>query len=125
LIVPLPTPSARGKMVGAAIGGQGARAMWKRLSVLWTLVRGDARLLWLALKHPQAPRWLKLGVLGIVLYVVSPIDLIPEVLPVIGVVDDLVLVPLAMRWLLRRLPPHLRADIERAHAGSPLRPGRP
>ena len=34
----------------------------------------------------------------------SPIDLIPDVLPVIGLVDDLVLVPLAIRWLLQRLP---------------------
>jgi uncharacterized membrane protein YkvA (DUF1232 family) len=85
--------------------------MWKRLSVLWTLVKGDARLLWRALKHPQAPGWLKLGTLGIVLYVLSPVDLLPDVLPVVGVLDDIVLVPLAVSWLLARLPAALRADI--------------
>jgi uncharacterized membrane protein YkvA (DUF1232 family) len=37
--------------------------------------------------------------------VLSPIDLLPDVLPVIGIVDDLVLVPLAIRWMLNRLPP--------------------
>ena len=39
--------------------------MWKRLAVLWTVVRGDAKLLWMALRHPRAPGWLKLGTLGI------------------------------------------------------------
>ena len=85
--------------------------MFKRIAVLWSLVKGDARLLWRALRHPQAPRWLKLGVVGIVLYVLSPIDLIPDVIPVIGVLDDIVLVPLAIRFLLNRLPASLRADI--------------
>jgi uncharacterized membrane protein YkvA (DUF1232 family) len=78
--------------------------MWKRLTVLWAVLRGDARRLWFAVRHPAAPGWLKLGTALIVLYVVSPIDLIPDVLPVIGVVDDLIVVPLAIRWLLARLP---------------------
>jgi uncharacterized membrane protein YkvA (DUF1232 family) len=39
--------------------------------------------------------------------VISPIDLIPDVLPIIGVVDDFVIVPLAIRWLLNRLPPEI------------------
>jgi uncharacterized membrane protein YkvA (DUF1232 family) len=81
--------------------------MWKRLSLLWTLVRGDARQLWWALRHPAAPAWLKLGAALIALYVFSPIDLLPDVLPFVGVVDDLVLVPLAIRWLLNHLPPEL------------------
>ena len=81
--------------------------MWKRLTLLWSLVRGDARRLWFALRHPAAPTWLKVSTALLALYVVSPIDLLPDVLPVIGVVDDLVLVPLAIRWLLNRLPPAL------------------
>ena len=86
--------------------------MWKRFALLWTVVKGDARLLWRALRHPAAPGWLKLGVVGIVLYLLSPVDLIPDVLPVIGVMDDLVIVPLAIRWLYRRLPDALRAELE-------------
>ena len=85
--------------------------MFKRISLLWSLVKGDARLLWRALRHPQSPGWLKLGALGVVLYVFLPIDLIPDVIPVIGVLDDIVLVPLAIRFLLNRLPARLRADI--------------
>jgi uncharacterized membrane protein YkvA (DUF1232 family) len=87
-------------------------AVWKRLTVLWTLLRGDARRLWFALRHPAAPTWLKVGTALIVLYVVSPIDLIPDALPVIGVVDDLIIVPLAIRWLLARLPAEI-VDAER------------
>ena len=78
--------------------------MWKRIALLWTLVRTDARRLWFALRHPAAPGWLKVGAALIVAYVISPIDLVPDVLPIIGVVDDFVLVPLAIRWLLNRLP---------------------
>jgi uncharacterized membrane protein YkvA (DUF1232 family) len=90
--------------------------MWKRIALLWTLVRTDARRLWFALRHPAAPGWLKIGAALIVAYVISPIDLVPDVLPVIGVVDDLVLVPLAIRWLLNRLPPEIANAADRGRA---------
>jgi uncharacterized membrane protein YkvA (DUF1232 family) len=90
--------------------------MFKRLTLLWTVVRGDARQLWLALRHPGAPGWLKLGTAMIALYVISPIDILPDVLPVIGIVDDIVLVPLAIRWLLKRLPPEIAAAVGRRRA---------
>jgi uncharacterized membrane protein YkvA (DUF1232 family) len=93
--------------------------MWKRLTMVWALVRSDARLLWLALRHPQAPLWLKLGTAGVALYLISPIDLIPDFIPFFGVLDDVVLVPLAIRFLLKRLPAFILADIERQRAGQP------
>ncbi len=91
--------------------------MWKRAAMLWSVVRGDARTLWFALRHPQAPGWLKIGSAAIVLYVVSPIDLVPDVLPVVGIVDDLILVPLAVRWLLDRLPRAVRDHARYRAAG--------
>jgi uncharacterized membrane protein YkvA (DUF1232 family) len=87
--------------------------MWKRLSILWSVVRGDARLLWFALRHPLAPRWLKPALAGVALYALSPVDLLPDMLPVLGLADDLVLVPLALAFMARRLPPVLRADFAR------------
>lgn len=81
--------------------------MWKRLAIWWTILRGDARALWAALRHPAAPGWLKLGAAGIVLYLLSPIDIIPDWIPVLGIMDDVVLVPLAIRFLLDRLPPEI------------------
>lgn len=86
--------------------------MWKRLTVLWVLVRGDARRLWFALRHPLAPAWLKPGAVLLLLYLVSPLDLIPDALPVIGIVDDLVLLPLAVRWMLSMLPGALRREMD-------------
>jgi uncharacterized membrane protein YkvA (DUF1232 family) len=83
--------------------------MWKRLMLLWGLVRGDARQLWFALRHPAAPRWLKLGTAMVVLYLVSPIDLVPDAIPFVGAIDDLVIVPMAIRWMLKRLPPDIAA----------------
>ena len=91
--------------------------MWKRLSVLWVVVKGDAKRLWFALGHPHAPGWLKGGAAALVLYLLSPIDLLPDALPIIGVVDDLVLLPLAIRWLLSQLPADLRRDLERRARG--------
>lgn len=87
--------------------------MWKRLTVLWTVLRGDARCLWFALRHPAAPTWLKVGSGMIALYLLSPVDLLPDTIPFLGMVDDLVIVPLAIRWLLGRLPAQVRNDAER------------
>ena len=86
--------------------------MWKRGVLLWRVVRSDARRLWFALRHPGAPTWLKVGAALIVLYVLSPVDLIPDVIPILGWVDDIVLVPFAIRWLLQRLPAQIRADVD-------------
>lgn len=86
--------------------------MWKRLSILWAVVRGDARLLWLALKHPLSPGWLKPAVGLMALYVFSPVDLVPDFIPVLGLMDDVVLLPLAIRFILKRLPQQVRGDIE-------------
>ena len=91
--------------------------MWKRVTVLWTVVRVDARRLWFALRHPAAPGWLKVGTALIALYLFSPIDLIPDAIPFAGMLDDIVLVPLAIRWLLGRLPAQVRADAERRAGG--------
>lgn len=91
--------------------------MWKRLSVVWLAVKGDALRLWFALGHPESPPWLKAGAAALALYLVSPIDLIPDVVPVIGLMDDVILVPLALRWLLARLPEHIRRYADERSGG--------
>lgn len=87
--------------------------MWKRFTLFWTLLRGDARQLWAALRHPAAPAWLKVGTVLVVLYVLSPIDLIPDWIPFAGWMDDLAVVTLAIRWMLRNLPPEVAAGSAR------------
>ncbi|MGZ4674194.1 MAG: YkvA family protein [Ilumatobacteraceae bacterium] len=56
-------------------------------------------------KDPRVPRRVKVAVGFAGLWVLSPIDLIPEFLPVIGPLDDIVVVALALRYAARRIPP--------------------
>lgn len=55
-------------------------------------------------RDPRVPRSAKLAVIFAGLWVLSPIDLIPEFLPVIGPLDDVVVVALALRFAARRVP---------------------
>lgn len=55
-------------------------------------------------KDPRVPRSAKIAVAIAVVWVISPIDLIPEFLPVIGPLDDVVVVALALRFAARRVP---------------------
>jgi len=65
-------------------------------------------------KDPRVPRRAKLAVVLAGLWVLSPIDLIPEFLPVIGPLDDVIVVALAFRYAARRVPRHV---LEEAWAG--------
>ena len=56
-------------------------------------------------RDPRVPRRVKVAVAFAGLWVLSPIDLIPEFLPIIGPVDDVVVVALALRYAARRVPP--------------------
>jgi uncharacterized membrane protein YkvA (DUF1232 family) len=55
-------------------------------------------------KHPRVPRRAKVAILLAGLWLLSPIDLLPEFLPVIGPLDDVVVVALALRYAARRVP---------------------
>jgi uncharacterized membrane protein YkvA (DUF1232 family) len=65
-------------------------------------------------KDPRVPRSAKIAVAIAAVWVISPIDLIPEFLPVIGPLDDVVVVALALRFAARRVP---REAIEEAWPG--------
>ena len=56
-------------------------------------------------KDPRVPKRVKFAVTFAGLWVLSPIDLIPEFLPIIGPLDDIVVVALALRYAARRIPP--------------------
>ena len=61
--------------------------------------------LYLAARDPRTPWYAKLLVAGIVAYACSPIDLIPDFVPVLGYLDDLVLLPLGIALAMRLVPP--------------------
>ena len=61
-------------------------------------------------KDPRVPRRVKVAVTIAGLYVLSPIDLVPEFLPIIGPLDDIVVVALALRYAARRIPPEVLVE---------------
>ena len=91
--------------------------MWKRLTVVWVALKADLRMLWFALRHPQAPGWLKAGTLAGALYLAMPLDLIPDVIPFVGALDDIVVLTLLLKWMLKKLPAEVRADAQRRATG--------
>lgn len=72
--------------------------------------RREAAVLWFAFRNPATPWPLKAASLLTGLYLLSPIDLIPFSVPLLGVVDDLVLVPLAVSLISGRLPVAVRGE---------------
>jgi uncharacterized membrane protein YkvA (DUF1232 family) len=73
-------------------------------------IKRDAVTLWFAGKHPATPWYAKALGVFVVAYALSPIDLIPDFIPVLGYVDDVLLLP-ALIWLaIRLLPPEVAAD---------------
>ena len=73
-------------------------------------LRLDALALGLAVGHPRTPWYAKLLVAGLVAYVVTPVDLVPDVIPVLGIIDDLVFVPVALALAARFVPAPVLAD---------------
>ncbi|SMQ86257.1 Uncharacterized membrane protein YkvA, DUF1232 family [Devosia lucknowensis] len=68
------------------------------------LFRKEAVQLWKAFWSPHTPLYLKAATLFAAFYLVNPIDIIPDVIPILGWADDLVLVPLMVSWIVSRLP---------------------
>ncbi|MFN3890239.1 MAG: YkvA family protein [Beijerinckiaceae bacterium] len=75
----------------------------------------------IAARDPRTPRVAKFVAIAIVAYAVSPIDLIPDAIPILGQIDDLVLVPLGLWLALRMIPPDALLDARmRASSGERL-----
>jgi uncharacterized membrane protein YkvA (DUF1232 family) len=100
---------------------------WLKITRLWALrTRQDAMTLWFALRHPATPWYAKALAVLVAAYILSPIDLIPDFIPVLGVLDDIILVPILIWATLRALPAPVRADSrDQAQAWAARRLGRP
>lgn len=66
--------------------------------------------LWFCRSHPDTPITAKLLATFVVAYAFSPIDLIPDFIPVLGYLDDLIIVPIGIYFTLRLLPVHVIAE---------------
>jgi uncharacterized membrane protein YkvA (DUF1232 family) len=69
-----------------------------RLFKLWHLMKADVRLLWLALRREDRPRWLLPAVLVLMVFALDPANF---ALPTLGILDDLILLPLLLRALVK------------------------
>jgi uncharacterized membrane protein YkvA (DUF1232 family) len=76
----------------------------------------------LAVRDPRVPWYAKAVGACVVAYALSPIDLIPDFIPVVGYLDDLVLVPLGLLLVLRLIPPEILAEHRSAAATIVERP---
>ncbi len=74
--------------------------------------------LWLCSRHQHMPWLARLVALLVVAYALSPIDLIPDFIPLLGYLDDLLLVPLGIWLAIRLTPPTLLAECARGLARS-------
>jgi len=64
----------------------------------------------LAARHPDTPWYARLIVAGCVAYALTPVDLIPDAIPVVGFIDDLIFIPLAVALAVRFIPAPVMAD---------------
>ena len=87
-------------------------------------LKSETLALWLAARHPGTPWYAKLLVAGIAAYALSPIDLIPDFIPVLGYLDDLILIPLGIVLAVRMIPRPILEEC-RARAQEIMASGRP
>jgi uncharacterized membrane protein YkvA (DUF1232 family) len=95
-------------------------AAW-RLKEKWSKrareLEADSYALYLAARDPRVPWYAKLLAAAVVAYAVSPIDLIPDFIPVIGLLDDMIIVPLGLALALKMIPREVMEEHRREARG--------
>jgi uncharacterized membrane protein YkvA (DUF1232 family) len=86
-------------------------------------IRVDAHAAWLAARDPRTPWYARAVGLMVAAYALSPIDLIPDFIPVLGLLDEAVLIPLGIWLFLKLLPDGLFAEHRAEAAAAAERPG--
>jgi uncharacterized membrane protein YkvA (DUF1232 family) len=85
-------------------------------------IKRDVHALYLASRDPRVPWYAKIAAACIAAYALSPIDLIPDFIPVLGYLDEVILLPLAVLLVVKLIPPPIMAEHRAAAAaaeGSP------
>lgn len=73
-------------------------------------IKCDAHAIYLAARDPRVPWYVKTLALCIAGYALSPIDLIPDFIPVLGYLDDAIIVPLGILAVVKMVPPNVMAE---------------
>jgi uncharacterized membrane protein YkvA (DUF1232 family) len=98
--------------------------MFRSLRARAKRLKRDLLALYLASRDPRVPWYAKLIPMLTVAYTLSPIDLIPDFIPVLGYLDDVILVPLGIALSLRMLPPEVLSECRARAEEMSSRPGR-
>jgi uncharacterized membrane protein YkvA (DUF1232 family) len=85
-------------------------------------IKVETYALYLAYRDPRTPWYAKLLAAGVVAYAVSPIDLIPDFIPILGILDDLVIIPLGAALAIKMVPKGVMAEC-REKARNSMEPG--
>lgn len=80
--------------------------------------RTELMMLWRAFVAPETALWLKALMLVVPLYLLSPIDIIPDFIPFAGWLDDLVVIPLLVSWIVSLLPQRTTARSTRTNGST-------
>jgi uncharacterized membrane protein YkvA (DUF1232 family) len=78
--------------------------------ILANKLKRELYALYLAARHPDTPWYAKLVVAGFVAYAITPVDFFPDVIPVLGLIDDLIFVPIAIALAVRFVPAAVLAE---------------
>ncbi len=87
-------------------------------------LQAETYALFLAYKHPKTPWYAKVFVGLVTAYAISPIDLIPDFIPILGYLDDLILVPLGISLAIKMIPPEVMTEC-RIRSQEVLNEGKP
>src|SRR4030081_1273751 len=84
--------------------------MFSRMKTWAQDLKRDGHAVYLASRDPRVPWYAKVLAIAVAAYALSPIDLIPDFIPVVGYLDDLILVPLGVALVVRLVPAEVLAD---------------
>ncbi|MFB0875089.1 MULTISPECIES: YkvA family protein [unclassified Sphingobium] len=96
--------------------------MWARIKDWAERLKRDIVALWIAARCPDTPWIARIIALLVAGYALSPIDLVPDFIPVAGLIDDLLIVPLGIALVVACIPPALMARYREEAAGMLERP---
>jgi uncharacterized membrane protein YkvA (DUF1232 family) len=108
-------------MVTAMVISNGSASIVSRLRAWAKRLRLDVLALYLAARDPRVPLTPKLVASAVAAYALSPIDLIPDFIPVLGLLDDLIIVPLGIALAIRLIPSDVMEECRREAATLALR----
>ena len=92
---------------GLKASQQRGEVMLQRLKDWALALKRDVQAIYLASRDPRVPWYSKVLAIAVAAYALSPIDLIPDFVPVLGYLDDLIIVPVGVALVVRLIPPEV------------------